>query len=99
MDADLDERHDEDQRHDLTPCQRKIAIVGWSSFLAASLTTMLFFAWIDPATLADVADAPLPSDRMTGYAVGFFFFWAACAAAATLAVYMLCNRRRADGDA
>ena len=95
MDTELDDRNDADApRRDLTPCQRKIAIVGWSSFLAASAAAMLFFAWIDPATLAAVADAPLPDDRMTGYAIGFFFFWAIGAAAAGLAMYMFCNRSR-----
>jgi membrane protein insertase Oxa1/YidC/SpoIIIJ len=90
MDAGPDDAVD---RHELTPCQRKVAIVGWSSFLVASVATMLFFAWIDPASLADVADAPLPTDRMTGYAVGFFFFWAISAAAAALAMYLFCNSR------
>ena len=98
MDVQLDEHDDDRQRTELTPCQRKVAIVGWSSFLAASVATMLFFAWIDPATLADVADAPLPADRMTGYAVGFFFFWAVSAAAAGLAMYMYCNPRAQKGD-
>jgi hypothetical protein len=93
--AQVEDRDGDDaERLELGPCARKIAIVGWTSFLAASVATMLFFAWIDPATLAVVADAPLPEDRMTGYAIGFFFFWAICAAAASLAVYVLCKRAR-----
>ncbi len=69
--------------------QRNFAVVGWASFLVACVGTMLFFAWIDPMTLADVADAPLPRDRMTGYAIGFFFFWFICAAAGGLTCYMM----------
>lgn len=92
MGAELDDRDDDGApRHELTSCQRKVAIVGWSSFLVASIATMLFFAWIDPAELAEVADAPLPADRMTGYAIGFFFFWAIAAVAAGLATYLFCN--------
>ena len=68
--------------------QRNFAVVGWASFLVASVATMLFFAWIDPMTLAEIADAPLPQDRMTGYAIGFFFFWFISASAGALTCYM-----------
>lgn len=68
---------------------RNFAVVGWASFLVASIAAMLFFAWLDPMTLAEVADAPLPDDRMTGYAVGFFFFWLICASAGALTCYMM----------
>jgi hypothetical protein len=68
---------------------RNLAVVGWVSFLVASVGTMLFFAWIDPMTLAEIADAPLPDDRMSGYAIGFFFFWIICAAAGGLTCYMM----------
>ncbi len=98
MDVQVEDRDDDAQRPALAPWARKIAVVGWTSFLAASVATMLFFAWIDPATLAEVADAPLPEDRMTGYAIGFFFFWTICAGAAALAVYVLrTGRARANG--
>jgi len=72
--------------------QRDIAVVGWVSFLVASAATMLFFAWIDPQEMSQVAESPLPHDRMSGYALGFFFFWAVTAAAAALTVYLIRTR-------
>jgi hypothetical protein len=73
--------------------QRDLAVIGWVSFLVASASTMVFFAWIDPKALAQVAESPLPHDRMTGYALGFFFFWAITAAACALALYLTHPRR------
>jgi len=75
---------------------RNFAVVGWVSFLVASVGTMLFFAWIDPMTLAEIADAPLPDDRMAGYAIGFFFFWFICAAAGGLTCYMMSTLHEED---
>jgi membrane protein insertase Oxa1/YidC/SpoIIIJ len=72
--------------------QRDLAVIGWASFLIASASTMLFFAWIDPKALSHVAETPLPHDRMTGYALGFFFFWVVAAAAAALTVYLIRTR-------
>ena len=72
--------------------QRDVAIVGWCSFLVASVSTMLFFAWVDPESLALASDSPLPDDRMAGYAVGFFFFWFLSAASAALSVYLIRTR-------
>lgn len=67
-----------------------VAVIVWTSFLVASVGTMIFFAFIDPQALIDVLNHPrwLPS-RMTGYALGFFFFWLVAASAASLVAYML----------
>jgi hypothetical protein len=95
MDSFRAEQHDDDAMpRELTRCQRDAALVGWVSFLVASAATMVFFAWIDPAQLATIADAPLPDDRMAGYAIGFFFFWALCAMSTALAVCMIRTRHR-----
>lgn len=62
----------------------------WCGFLAAAAGTMFFFGFFDPAQLGD--DAAPPSwlaDRMTGYALGFFFFWTMCTAAAALAAWLI----------
>jgi len=83
---------DEGRTHELNRHQRDIFVVGWSSFLIASIATMFFFAFIDPLTLAEVAEPPLPFDRMTGYAVGFFFFWLMTAASAAITVYLIRTR-------
>ena len=87
--------HDDEDlhAHELNRRQRDIFVVGWSSFLVAAFATMLFFAWIDPLALAEVTDLPLPLDRMSGYAIGFFFFWATSAGSATLCVYLIRTRR------
>ncbi len=72
--------------------QRDLAVVGWASFLVASATSMVFFAWVDPMALSEVSEAPLPYDRMTGYALGFFFFWVVAASAAALSLYLIRTR-------
>jgi hypothetical protein len=76
------------ETHELSKRQRDVAVAGWSSFLVAAAATMVFFAFIDPMTLADVTEPPLPVDRMTGYAIGFFFLWAVAGAAAALTLYL-----------
>lgn len=89
MDEPAPDAPHDDARHELTPRQADTFVVAWTSFLAACLGTMLLFAWIDPVQLADVAELPLPSNRMTGYAVGFFFLWVICLLAAALCAWLL----------
>lgn len=74
--------------HELTARQRDLAVAGWCSFLVAAVGSTVFFAFIDPMTLVDVTEPPLPVDRMTGYAIGFFFLWALTGAAAALTLYL-----------
>lgn len=74
--------------HDLTARQRDFAVAGWCSFLVAAVGTMSFFALIDPMALVDVTEPPIPVDRMTGYAIGFFFLWTLTAGAAALTLYL-----------
>ncbi|HLS81352.1 MAG TPA: hypothetical protein VK025_08115 [Steroidobacter sp.] len=65
----------------------------WSSFLAACLATMVFFACFDPVLLADDHAPPKwLADRMTGYALGFFFFWGVCTIASLLTTYLIDTR-------
>jgi hypothetical protein len=65
----------------------------WSSFLGASLATMLFFAVFDPLQLGDDLDPPRwLTNRMTGYALGFFFFWFVCAVSAFLTAWLVDTR-------
>jgi hypothetical protein len=70
--------------------RQEVGAIVWSSFLAACLATMIFFAFFDPLTLGadDYPPAWLPS-RMAGYALGFFFFWLVTFVAALLAAYLL----------
>jgi hypothetical protein len=83
---------DEEVAHELSRRQRDVLVIGWCSFLTAAVGTMFFFAWIDPLALGEITDLPLPPDRMTGYAIGFFFFWMLAAASATLTVYLIRTR-------
>ncbi len=78
--------------------QLDVGIVVWSSFLAACLATMVFFAFIDPLFIGqDDAPPAWARDRMTGYAAGFFFFWFACALASAFTAFMV-ETRRADAS-
>lgn len=95
MDAGRETREpgdDEALHHELTRRQRDVFVIGWCSFLTAAVATMVFFAFVDPLALADITEPPLPVDRMSGYALGFFFFWLLAAGSATLTVYLIRTR-------
>jgi hypothetical protein len=87
-----DPADNEEQPHELNRCQRDCFVVGWCSFLVAAIGTMVFFAFVDPLALGDIMEPPLAVDRMTGYAIGFFFFWLLSAGAALLTVYLIRTR-------
>jgi hypothetical protein len=66
-----------------------VAIVAWTSFLAACVATMVSFAFIDPVLVGhDDFPPPAFASRMTGYAVGFFFFWLIAALSSLLTLYL-----------
>jgi len=71
------------------------AAVGWSSFLAASFATMLFFAFVDPADYEWMGGESLEKTRMTGYALGFFFFWMVTALTGFVVAYLIRSTRHA----
>ena len=72
-------------------------MVSWSSFLAAGLGGMLFFAAVDPQLLRDAGPQIFENlSREAGYALGFFFFWALAASAAALSVYMVRSAGRRE---
>lgn len=72
------------------------AMTLWPSFLAASVATMFFFAFFDPAVFGEGATPPdwLADHRMAGYAVGFFFFWAICTLSSALTLYLVRTARQ-----
>jgi len=82
------------------PARQAIAAVGWCSFLAACLASLLFFAFLDPIELAGEPSALsfLWPNRTAAYTVGFLFFWMIAAVAAGLSVYMLHTARRGGGS-
>jgi hypothetical protein len=67
-----------------------VGLVSWTSFLAAGVASMLFFAAVDPQLLRDAGPRIFDNlSREAGYALGFFFLWALAASAAALSVYMV----------
>jgi hypothetical protein len=82
-------RDDEPELHELSRRQRDAAVAGWASFLIAAIGSMVMFAFVDPMTLVEITEPPLPVERMTGYAIGFFFVWILTAASAALTLYLL----------
>ena len=92
--AEPQDRDDDGQdvAHELSRRQRDVFVIGWCSFLTAAVGTMLLFAWVDPLDLYYATELPLPMDRMTGYAIGFFFLWLLTAVSATLTVYLIRTR-------
>lgn len=71
-----------------------IAATLWPSFLAASVATMFFFAFVDPDLFgASPARPQWLSSRTAGYAVGFFFFWAICILSSSLTLYLVRTSR------
>ena len=93
-------RSEEQQTETIRPWSRLRQDVGallWCSFLAACIATFLFFAYFDPMLLADDVHPPAwLTDRMTGYAAGFFFFWLVCAISALLTAWLVDTRP--DGE-
>lgn len=81
---------DEDRPAPWSRVRQDVGAVVWSSFLAACLATMLFFAAFDPLLLASDDNPPWwLESRMTGYGIGFFFFWFVCAVAGFLTSALL----------
>jgi len=62
------------------PLVQRLGAVLWPSFFAAGVSTMVFFAFIDPLQLRDMTFPDLALSRELGYSIGFFMFWIATAA-------------------
>ncbi len=85
------------------PQLRITAAVGWSSFLAACLGTMLVFAGLDPQVIIDGVEGGVPGAAPwwltpTGvYTLGFFLFWLVAVVAGVLTV-LLTRAPQTDGE-
>ncbi len=67
-----------------------VGLVLWTSFLSASVASVLGFAAVDPQLLRDAGPRIFDNlNREAGYALGFFFFWAIGALASGLTVFMV----------
>lgn len=83
-------RNESNAHPELSRRTRSVFTAAWASFLAASVTTMVFFAFVDPSPLVAVlTPTAIIPDRMTLYSLGFLFFWCSCALAAGLAAWLL----------
>lgn len=67
--------------HEPRPLAQRIGAILWPSFFAAGVSTMVFFAFVDPLTLRDMTFPHLEISRGLGYSIGFFMFWLATASA------------------
>ncbi len=74
--------------------KERIGVALWTSFLAASVETAAFFAFLDPWVLGhDESIPPWLAGRPTAYGAGFFFFWLFTFAGAASTAYMLDSSR------
>ena len=67
--------------HPPRPMSQRVGAILWPSFFAAGVSTMVFFAFVDPLVLRDMTFPGLPISRGLGYSIGFFMFWIATASA------------------
>lgn len=61
----------------------------WPSFFTACVSTMVFFALIDPLALRDITFPELRITRELGYSIGFFTFWLGAASSSLFTWYLL----------
>jgi len=73
---------------ELQPGSRTVGVVLWCSFLAAAGATTVLFALLDPGSLKQNVVPEWWTDRLTVYALGFFFFWLVGAISAGLTIFM-----------
>ncbi|MEO8670691.1 MAG: hypothetical protein ABI411_05200 [Tahibacter sp.] len=67
----------------------QIAAIVWPSFFAACVASMVFFAVVDPAELAQLTWPHLLVTRELGYSIGFFMFWSCTASACSFTALLL----------
>jgi hypothetical protein len=68
----------------------RVGVTLWTSFLAACLETLVFFAFFDPMVFGSVDAAPTwLTLRPAAYAAGFFFFWIFAFVGSSLTAYLL----------
>ena len=71
------------------PLAQRLGAILWPSFFAAGVSTMVFFAFVDPLQLRDMTAPGWAVTRELGYTVGFFMFWAATAASSRFTWWLL----------
>lgn len=66
--------------HPPRPMAQRIGAIAWPGFFAAGVSTMVFFAFVDPLALRDMTFPQVQISRGLGYSIGFFMFWLATTA-------------------
>ncbi len=90
---------EEREQRSWPPPLQAAAAIGWSSFLAACLGTLLGFAVLDPQLIIDglhLGPDTLPAGWLTRtglYTLGFLLFWLVGGVAAWLAVMLTRDTR------
>ena len=80
----------EDTTPQIGPRGRTLLTVIWCAFLAASVATLVFFAFVDPApVIAVLQPTAIVPDRTALYSLGFLFFFAVCGLASALTAWLL----------
>lgn len=77
----------------MNPCVIRAGAIVWPSFFAAAVATVVFFAIVDPAELAQITWPRLSISRQAGYTIGFFMFWA-CTLGSSAFTLLLARRPR-----
>lgn len=75
--------------HPPRPLIQRVGAILWPSFFAAGVSTMVFFAFVDPLALCDLTFPHLPLTRELGYTLGFFMFWIATSASSLFTWFLL----------
>lgn len=75
--------------HPPRPMAQRLGAILWPSFFAAGVTTMVFFAHVDPLELRDMTFPGLPITRTMGYTIGFFTSWLATASSSLFTWWLL----------
>jgi hypothetical protein len=88
--------------HPPRPLAQRLGAILWPSFFAAGVSTMVFFAFVDPLELRDLTFPQIDLSRGFGYTIGFFMFWLATASSSLFTWILLrpasrFNRPLADG--
>ncbi|HEX3122134.1 MAG TPA: hypothetical protein VHQ21_02445 [Rhodanobacteraceae bacterium] len=71
---------------------RRAGAVAWPSFFAAAVASVVFFAIVDPAELAEITWPHLAISREFGYSIGFFMFWACTMGSSAFTALLLSSR-------
>lgn len=79
------------------PLVQRAGAVLWPSFFAASVATMVFFAFVDPVELGLMTFPQVHVSREWGYTIGFFMFWACTFSSSLFTWILLRSRAEIDG--